>query len=404
MAGQLLFQYPIAIDTTSHIRFQLCTNFSGNIISLTNSTTGDLIKVSCIDNGTNLAFTYTKSKVLQTTYTHSPAPFLATTYKYFHLIILPTTAYLYGENGTTVTLITAFAPAPISALQTNYDGVYLSNTSNAVGDMKVSYFTTTNHTQTAGEITSTLPFNFKPIWTLDTLSLARFDSTLGAGAIQILSSWRVYRRKENDTAYTFVGETLASQKNIVDMAVPTNTNLHYQILPTSPTQTGTSIEMTPDTYVKIDSWNYSLTSTISKQVVLFSLDIENSETIVNEDRFLYLGFDRHGKVALGKRQYESGSLSATFGMIDNSGNYIDTADNFKALEDFFALGGSYLYKTRKGEIKLVSVYGLKKKIDDKSIEQVTKVSFSWDEIDDANGFVLYDYIAVWDDSKYWQDL
>src|ERR1035437_6250496 len=275
--GSVYFPYDIPTTFTTHIVFQMSTGFSGDIIKQinTNTTTNQYIKLSY--NGTSFIYSneITSSNVIIS----------QITYKYYHLVITPTNGYLYGYNdmaNPSTTPLKIFAINATSIMD-GYDKVYL------YGDNKFSYLWTLNKIQTSDEIALSLPYNFKPISTTNTICLAVFDNSLNAGDTRQLTSdlvnWNIYRKKKGDTNYQLAGQTLPDIKSIWDYAVAQNTYYDYQVQPITENEVGEIIQSTEK--VMINSWSHAFVDIITMQVVLLDLDVETGEISIDEDRTEY---------------------------------------------------------------------------------------------------------------------
>lgn len=373
--ASLNFEFNTPLNSSTHVVFQPSKTTNGDIIKQLNTTTNDFQKLSY--NGT--LFTY-ENNVSSTSRTDTYTINIGTSdYIYFHLVILPTTALFYGIKADhTVTLLKTFSPS--GAVSSSYDKIYF------YGDIKLSYFLTLNKTQTQTEINATLAYNYKPEWTSDTIALCDFTD-LSAGATKSLSSWNVYKTKTGDTVAKFVGSVPVGQRQIEDFTCAKNTQEYiFSIYPTSEFITGSPLTSNS---VVLDDWRWSLTSTVSKKVMFFELDVQTNPFSNTTDVYEYKGFTQYNKIAQGQNDFLKGGLTCTFGTVNDSGEYVATIEQFNALREFINDKSPKILKGRDGMIGIYHTTMDNKQYDDKSVEQVFKVSINFTEIDDVSSYQVF---------------
>jgi hypothetical protein len=383
LMGNIYFTYSIPENQSTHVIFQPPTTLNGDIIKQLNTTTNDFQKLSY--NGTLFTYENNVSGVSRTdTYTINIG---TSDYIYFHLVILPTTALFYGiKANTTVDLLKTFSPT--SAVASDYDRVYL------YGDNRFSYLWTENIIQTQPQIDDTLAYDFKPTSTLNTTCIALFNNNLLAGDIQNLTSpilyWRFYKRKIDDTIDTFVGEidvtATPSKKILKDYTNAINVNYLYSVAPFTSTQTGSPLTSNS---VILDDWRWSLTSTTSKQVVFFELDVQTNAFSNTTDVYEYKGFTQYNKIAQGETDFLKGGLTCTFGTVNDNGEYVATIEQFNALRAFINDKSPKILKGRNGMIGIYHTTMDNKQFEDKTMEQAFKVTINFTEIDDIDSYQVF---------------
>lgn len=125
----------------------------------------------------------------------------------------------------------------------------------------------------------------------------------------------------------------------------------------------------------------------------FDCDIADTSTTLNTGVQVQSGNGKYAYVSKGESAYESGSFSALLGTWDDTLKELaSTPKMVRDWENFISEGGMYLFKSAKGNVRIISI------TDSPTIEceEVGKqkpitISFSWVEVADVNDFIIGDF-------------
>lgn len=266
------------------------------------------------------------------------------------------------------------------------------------GESYIDYLWIKNKIDTQAEIDSTLANTYKPEWDNNTLLLANFDNSINGGNVKSLKDdvlyWQIYRKRPEDTVLTFICRVPVSQYQLLDFNVLNNTEYQYTIF--AETETTISAPFEQVGYTRTNWWNWSLLGlqestdkglyyVDSSNIWLFDTELTSSGLDQNVAQYIMDNFTRYPSVSSGKRNYMSGSVTAFLSNVDiSTGKYQDTVEQYNAFVEFIANPTPKLLKDRKGNGWIVSTNGVNGQYIDESPQQITKVSFSFTQLDDVN--------------------
>lgn len=266
------------------------------------------------------------------------------------------------------------------------------------GESYIDYLWIKNKIDTQAEIDSTLANTYKPEWDNNTLLLANFDNSINGGNVKSLKDdvlyWQIYRKRPEDTVLTFICRVPVSQYQLLDFNVLNNTEYQYTIF--AETETTISAPFEQVGYTRTNWWNWSLLGlqestnkglyyVDSDNIWLFDTELTSSGLDQNVAQYIMDNFTRYPSVSSGKRNYMSGSITAFLSNVDiSTGKYQDTVEQYNAFVEFIANPTPKLLRDRKGNGWIVSTNGVNGQYIDESPQQITKVSFSFTQLDDVN--------------------
>lgn len=125
----------------------------------------------------------------------------------------------------------------------------------------------------------------------------------------------------------------------------------------------------------------------------FDCDIADTTTTLNMGSQTQAGNGKYAYVSKGESAYESGSFSALLGTWDDTLKELSSTPKMvRDWEQFLANGKMFLFKSAKGNVRIISV------TDSPTIEceeigrqKPVTVSFSWVEVADVNDFIIGDF-------------
>lgn len=125
----------------------------------------------------------------------------------------------------------------------------------------------------------------------------------------------------------------------------------------------------------------------------FDCDIADTSTTLNTGVQVQTGNGKYAYVSKGESAYESGSFSALLGTWDDMLKELaSTPKMVRDWENFISEGGMYLFKSAKGNVRIISI------TDSPTVdcEEVGKqkpitMNFSWVEVADMNDFIIGDF-------------
>ncbi len=272
------------------------------------------------------------------------------------------------------------------------------NKATLYGNSIVDYLWIKDYIAQQSEINNVNAYTYAPVWDGNTLLLATFDKDINAGNIVSLTDnvlyWQVYKRKPDDASLTFVAKIPASQYKVIDFNVLNGNEYQYTIF--AETENYISAPLEQLGFVKASWWNWSLVGlqesdtdglyyADSENIWLFDTMLTSNGFDQNIDKYIMENFTQFPKISSGKKNYLSSSLTAFLSNVDlETGKYADTVEQYNRFVDFIAQPTPKLLRDRKGNGWVVSTTGNSMQYIDESTEQITKVSFSFVQLNDIN--------------------
>lgn len=272
------------------------------------------------------------------------------------------------------------------------------NKATLYGNSIVDYLWIKDYIAQQSEINNVNAYTYAPVWDGNTLLLATFDKDINAGNIVSLTDnvlyWQVYKRKPDDASLTFVAKIPASQYKIIDFNVLNGNEYQYTIF--AETENYISAPLEQLGFVKASWWNWSLVGlqesdtdglyyADSENIWLFDTMLTSNAFDQNIDKYIMENFTQFPKISSGKKNYLSSSLTAFLSNVDlETGKYADTVEQYNRFVDFIAQPTPKLLRDRKGNGWVVSTTGNSMQYVDESVEQITKVSFNFVQLNDIN--------------------
>ena len=258
----------------------------------------------------------------------------------------------------------------------------------------VDYVWIKNYVAEQSEIDTVSAYTYSPQWDDTTLMLAPFNSDINGGNVVGLSdnviAWQIYKRKPDDSVFTFVAKVPAAQYKVSDFNVLNNDEYQYTIF--AETENYISAPLEQKDFVKASWWNWSIVGlndsgtnglyyADSDNIWLFDTMLTSSGFDQNIDKYIVENFTQFPKISSGKKNYLSSSITAFLNNIKD-GRYVDTVEQYNRFVDFIAQPTPKLLRDRKGNGWVVSTMGNTMRYIDESVEQITQVSFNFVQLND----------------------
>lgn len=261
-----------------------------------------------------------------------------------------------------------------------------------------NWFVLQNKIETTTEINAYKKSDTNLFFNANTQALGKFNSNLQAGTIdnltEIINSWKIYRRKFNEINTHLVANVDSDIDTIIDY-IPSNDNTYiYEVAPQTNSYVGIAIESNE---ITTNYFYWSLTDTATKDVWLLYLNIDGNDIggsiTKNVDITISTGNTKYPVISHGIFNYDSGVITALIGNIDaNTGKYSDTVELKDLFMDFINNGNKKIFKTPKGELKVVDTSPTTYKYFENARELPTTVSFNWIECGCSQDLTLYDVL------------
>lgn len=257
-----------------------------------------------------------------------------------------------------------------------------------------------------------------PSWGVNTLLLAKFENNLDGGNISGLTSpllnWNIFRRKTNETSFTFLKSLPATATSYIDATAEPNVGYVYQAIASNDTELSTPIQ----NGLLSSFYNCVIASLDGSKAYIFDYNLE-FDGYENETAYQrYDGYDKYSSYSFGKRDFKTGNVTAILADIYSNGVYtggfnydsgflynngLDYADEFianlqsyqisqfpdyiKEFNDFINNGEYKIFKDRKGNVlKVVTTQGVKQSPLNIAIgQQPYMISFHFEESGEVNG-------------------
>lgn len=268
------------------------------------------------------------------------------------------------------------------------------NKATLYGNSIVDYVWIKNYVAEQSEIDTVSAYTYSPQWDDTTLMLAPFNSDINGGNVVGLSdnviAWQIYKRKPDDSVFTFVAKVPAAQYKVSDFNVLNNDEYQYTIF--AETENYISAPLEQKDFVKASWWNWSIVGlndsginglyyADSDNIWLFDTMLTSSDFDQNIDKYIVENFTQFPKISSGKKNYLSSSITAFLNNIKD-GRYVDTVEQYNRFVDFIAQPTPKLLRDRKGNGWVVSTMGNNMRYIDESVEQITQVSFNFVQLND----------------------
>lgn len=268
------------------------------------------------------------------------------------------------------------------------------NKATLYGNSIVDYVWIKNYVAEQSEIDTVSAYTYSPQWDNTTLMLAPFNSDINGGNVVGLSdnviAWQIYKRKPDDSVFTFVAKVPAAQYKVSDFNVLNNDEYQYTIF--AETENYISAPLEQKDFVKASWWNWSIVGlndsgtnglyyADSDNIWLFDTMLTSSGFDQNIDKYIVENFTQFPKISSGKKNYLSSSITAFLNNIKD-GRYVDTVEQYNRFVDFIAQPTPKLLRDRKGNGWVVSTMGNNMRYIDESVEQITQVSFNFVQLND----------------------
>jgi hypothetical protein len=268
------------------------------------------------------------------------------------------------------------------------------NKATLYGNSIVDYVWIKNYVAEQSEIDTVSAYTYSPQWDDTTLMLAPFNSDINGGNVVGLSdnviAWQIYKRKPDDSVFTFVAKVPAAQYKVSDFNVLNNDEYQYTIF--AETENYISAPLEQKDFVKASWWNWSIVGlndsgtnglyyADSDNIWLFDTMLTSSGFDQNIDKYIVENFTQFPKISSGKKNYLSSSITAFLNNIKD-GRYVDTVEQYNRFVDFIAQPTPKLLRDRKGNGWVVSTMGNNMRYIDESVEQITQVSFNFVQLND----------------------
>lgn len=268
------------------------------------------------------------------------------------------------------------------------------NKATLYGNSIVDYVWIKNYVADQSEIGTVSAYTYSPQWDDTTLMLAPFNSDINGGNVVGLSdnviAWQIYKRKPDDSVFTFVAKVPAAQYKVSDFNVLNNDEYQYTIF--AETENYISAPLEQKDFVKASWWNWSIVGlndsgtnglyyADSDNIWLFDTMLTSSGFDQNIDKYIVENFTQFPKISSGKKNYLSSSITAFLNNIKD-GRYVDTVEQYNRFVDFIAQPTPKLLRDRKGNGWVVSTMGNNMRYIDESVEQITQVSFNFVQLND----------------------
>lgn len=268
------------------------------------------------------------------------------------------------------------------------------NKATLYGNSIVDYVWIKNYVAEQSEIGTVSAYTYSPQWDDTTLMLAPFNSDINGGNVVGLSdnviAWQIYKRKPDDSVFTFVAKVPAAQYKVSDFNVLNNDEYQYTIF--AETENYISAPLEQKDFVKASWWNWSIVGlndsgtnglyyADSDNIWLFDTMLTSSGFDQNIDKYIVENFTQFPKISSGKKNYLSSSITAFLNNIKD-GRYVDTVEQYNRFVDFIAQPTPKLLRDRKGNGWVVSTMGNNMRYIDESVEQITQVSFNFVQLND----------------------
>ena len=209
-----------------------------------------------------------------------------------------------------------------------------------------------------------------PTWTMlgdDAFRLlANFNNKLSSSKIdgigESLTRWSIYRREQNKTKLTLVGNIEDTVLSVTDPMAGNGKEYSYYVYPETDSFIGEAV--ITDFVENSTNWGYTISdltraedgSYVTNNVWLFRSNVTSSDMDDNVSINHYDTLGRFGRSSRGTRRYYSTSLSALLDDVEwGNGDYDTNIDKLNAWRDFITGSDMYIFKDRAGDVRIVEI-------------------------------------------------
>lgn len=262
------------------------------------------------------------------------------------------------------------------------------------GKQKCDYLWITKSDIDNNDIINLKTLEFEPEWNLNTLMLARFNNSLSAGnafnEFDTLIGANIYRYDFKDNTFNLITEKELKASNFLDYGALSNQQYQYYLFPIGNLTFGQPILSEIITPI-FNSWSLLDCVKIENrsdyfEVIseyIFAFNVESGTINNNIDVQLLSNFTQYPNSQISTQNYDSGSLTALTGYIENE-KYIDDVNDMKKLFSIATNRNIKFLKDIKGNIwKVLIPSNISIDINDISYEQIYTATISWVECGDA---------------------
>lgn len=245
---------------------------------------------------------------------------------------------------------------------------------------QTAYFTQAiNKKMTPDEIKAV--FNSEPIYTPETVFLAKYKKSLHTGNTEDLDSpillWRVFRKSVDSGVSKFIGEVPAKTTSIIDYTAQARATYTYDILGVTADKISHPVASAP---FKTVFFGMFIIDEITNQVLHLNLNLNSGTLNSNNDVTTHNGFGKYSTVAIGKRDYFNASVKCFGGEKDINGKIVNDLAYQENLRQFLNNGNVKIIKNSFGNAFRAKTYGGSIQYDDEIGEQPFSVAFNFIEV------------------------
>lgn len=242
--------------------------------------------------------------------------------------------------------------------------------------------TATNETLTETKIRNMiLAMNYP--WDASVIMKAEFNNNLSAGNIEgiinPIEKWILQRRRLEDSTFKSLSEFDVAVDNYIDYEIKNNKSYIYRLF----AQSSDELSAPLDAEVLVTDFNYwVLIEPISGKAMIFSLDTQSGTLSTSSNLNVYDGsYTEHPITSHSVSKYISGNISVTAGDIDGiTGDLIYNQGYLDDMEDFISDSKVKILKDPRGRGWKVKTSSFSSNYNDRSLEQISTVSFSFIEV------------------------
>jgi hypothetical protein len=197
------------------------------------------------------------------------------------------------------------------------------------------------------------------VWDDNTIAMAEYDNTLGAGSILGLNSniinWDIGRREVGSSVSKILTTLDYNNSEYIDYTTITNKNYIYDIYPITETEIGSPLES--DVITPMYNYWYLIDETDGTTYKLY-LNFDSGSLKDNVDMSEFETYSKFNAFSFGKRSFIRGTLTCIIGEITPSGELDQTVEYVDNLRAFINNGKQKILKSSKGDIWRVVTSGL----------------------------------------------
>lgn len=236
----------------------------------------------------------------------------------------------------------------------------------------------------------------EPTWTNDTILLATFNQSLGAGNYvgeTDLTKWLVYRQDTGSSVLKHIFNVMPEKSYVIDYSVTNQSSYTYYIFPSfvggigDPMISGIISVMWWDWVLMVCDPSDDKNTFYVDNVFRFDLDLTSGAMSNNTSFSVLENFTRYSKIQHSNSNYWTGTLTALLG--NCAITYSDTVEKMNEIKALTTDGRTKFLKDRKGNLWKVRISApVSEQIGDAFREQQVSVTLNWMEVGDANSDVI----------------